>query len=434
MNEAAAALSGLRVLDLSRVLAGPWATQTLGDFGAEIIKVEHPVGGDESRKWGPPFIGGHQGSPDDPADAAYFTAANRNKASVAIDFSTAEGAALVIALAGTADILVENFRPGALAKYGLGAEALMAANPRLIYCSISAFGQNGPYRHRPGYDFAMQARGGLMSITGQPDGTPGAEPMKVGVAVTDLFTGMYAVVGILAAVQSRHATGRGQHIDLALFDAQIAMLANQGANYLVGGVVPQRMGNVHPNVIGYQVYAVADGHIALAMGSDAQFRRCCRAMGLAALADNPAYQSNADRALHRTEVIGALSRRFLDQDRETWLTLLEAADVPVSPINTVDQVFADPQAEARGVQFDMAHPSGTVSLVANPLRMSGTPVQYRTAPPRLGQDTDTVLAGLGLGAARLDALRASGVIAGRTILPNAAGEADSAMQGGAGRG
>ena len=434
MNEAAAALSGLRVLDLSRVLAGPWATQTLGDLGAEIIKVEHPIGGDDSRKWGPPFIGGHQGTPDDPADAAYFTAANRNKASVAIDFSTAEGAALVRALAMTADILVENFRPGGLAKYGLDPAALMAANPRLIYCSISAFGQTGPYKNRPGYDFAMQARGGLMSITGQPDGTPGAEPMKVGVAVTDLFTGMYAAVGILAAVQSRNATGRGQHIDLALFDAQIAMLANQGANYLVGGVVPQRMGNVHPNVIGYQVYAVADGHLALAIGNDAQFRRCCRAMGLEALGENPAYTTNADRALHRTELIAALSRRFLEQDRAAWLAVLEAADVPVSPINTVDQVFADPQAQAREVQFDMEHATGTVSLVANPLRMSGTPVEYRTAPPQLGQDTDAVLAGLGLDEGRLHELRASGAIASRNSLPRAAGAGDRARHGGGGVG
>ncbi len=414
VNETAAALAGLRVLDLSRVLAGPWATQTLGDLGAEIIKVEHPVGGDDSRKWGPPFVGGHRGTAEQPADAAYFTATNRNKASVAIDFSTPEGAALVVELARSADILVENYRPGGLAKYGLDPASLMAANPRLIYCSITAFGQTGPYKHRPGYDFAMQARGGLMSITGQPDGTPGAEPMKVGVAVTDMFTGMYAVAGILAAVVSRATTGRGQHIDLALFDAQVAMLANQGANYLVGREVPQRFGNAHPNIVGYQVYPVANGHLALAIGNDVQFRRCCRAMGLDELAEDPRFRSNADRMEHRAEVIGALSRRFLEQDRETWLSLLETADVPCAPINTIDQVFADPQAKAREVQFDMAHPTGPVSLVANPLRLSDTPVQYRTAPPLLGQDTDAVLGQLGLDEARLQKLRAAGVIVSRS--------------------
>jgi crotonobetainyl-CoA:carnitine CoA-transferase CaiB-like acyl-CoA transferase len=410
LTETAAALSGLRVLDLSRILAGPWATQTLGDLGAEIIKIEHPVGGDDSRKWGPPFVGGHRGTAENPADAAYFTTTNRNKASVAIDFSTPAGAALVAELALSADILVENFRPGSLAKHGLDPASLMAANPRLIYCSITAFGQTGPYKHRPGYDFAMQARGGLMSITGQPDGTPGAEPMKVGVAVTDMFTGMYAVAGILAAIVSRATTGRGQHIDLALFDAQVAMLANQAANYLVGGEVPQRTGNVHPNLVGYQVYPVADGYLALAIGNDAQFRRCCRAMGLDALAEDPRLRSNADRVEHRAEVIAAMSRRFLEQDRETWLALVEAADVPCAPINTIDLVFADPQAQARGVQFDMPHPSGTVSLVANPLRMSDTPVRYRTAPPLLGQDTDAVLGQLGLDEARLHELRSAGVI------------------------
>lgn len=410
MNDDLGALSGLRVLDISRVLAGPWATQTLGDLGAEIIKVEHPIGGDDSRKWGPPFIGGHAGTAEEPADAAYFTAANRNKSSVAIDFSTAEGAALVADLAKTADILIENFRPGSLAKYGLDPATLMAANPRLIYCSITAFGQEGPYKNRPGYDFAMQARGGLMSITGQPDGTPGAEPMKVGVAVTDMFTGMYAAVGILAAVQARHRTGVGQHIDVALFDAQVAMLANQAANYLVGGMVPKRMGNIHPNVIGYQVFAVADGHLALAIGNDAQFRRCCRAMGLDELAANPAYATNGMRATHRDVVVGTMAARFGERDRATWLELLEAADVPCAPINTVDQVFADPQAQARGLQIEMQHATGPMSLVASPLRLSGTPVTYRTAPPQLGEQTAEVLRGLGADDARVETLRASGVI------------------------
>jgi crotonobetainyl-CoA:carnitine CoA-transferase CaiB-like acyl-CoA transferase len=406
------ALSGLRVLDLSRVLAGPWATQTLGDLGAEIIKIEHPVGGDDSRKWGPPFIGGHRGTAEKPADAAYFTATNRNKASVAIDFSKPEGAALVVELARSADILVENYRPGGLAKYGLDPASLMAANPRLIYCSITAFGQTGPYKQRPGYDFAMQARGGLMSVTATPTFIGSAPGVPSGWPVTDMFTGMYAVAGILAAVVARATTGRGQHIDLALFDAQVAMLANQGANYLVGGEVPRRFGNAHPNIVGYQVYPVANGHLALAIGNDAQFRRCCRAMGLDVLADDPRFGSNAGRMEHRAEVIGVLSRRFLEQDRETWLTLLEVADVPCAPINTIDQVFADPQAQARGVQLTMPHATGPVSLVANPLRMSDTPVQYRTAPPLLGQDTEAVLRELGVDAARLQALRAAGVIAG----------------------
>ncbi|WP_158746882.1 CaiB/BaiF CoA-transferase family protein [Acidisphaera sp. L21] len=413
MTGTAAALTGLRVLDLSRVLAGPWATQTLADLGAEVIKIEHPIGGDDSRKWGPPFIGGDAGTPDDPADAAYFTATNRNKSSVAIDFSKPEGSALVARMARDADILVENFRPGALAKYGLDPATLMAANPRLIYCSITAFGQEGPYRHRPGYDFAMQARGGLMSITGQPDGTPGAEPMKVGVAVTDMFTGMYAVAGILAAVQARHTSGVGQHIDLALFDAQVAMLANQAANYLVGGMVPKRMGNTHPNVVGYQVFAVADGFLALAIGNDAQFRRCCRAMGLQSLADNPDYSTNAGRAAHRKTVIDTMAARFMQQERNTWLDLIEAADVPCAPINNVDQVFADPQAQARGIRVEMPHATGSVSLVASPLRMSGTPVQYNSGPPQLGQHTDHVLSALGLDEAQLQALHAAGVIGKR---------------------
>lgn len=403
------ALEDLKVVDLSRVLAGPWATQILADLGADVIKIEHPGAGDDTRTWGPPFLScpttGKQG------DSAYFTAANRNKQSLAVDFSMPQGQELIRNLARQADILVENFRPGTLARYGLDYDRLSADNPRLIYCSITAFGQSGSLKHRPGYDFAMQGMGGLMSITGQPDGSPGAEPMKVGVAVTDLLTGMYAATGILAAVHARTLTGRGQHIDLALFEVQVAMLANQAANYLVGDVVPQRMGNAHPNVAAYQVFPSSDGHLILAIGNDAQFRRACAALGRADLAADPAFATNASRLLNRAAIVAELTATFRQRTTAEWLDVLEKGDVPSAPINRLDQVFSLPQIVERDVTVKLAHPTGPLTVVANPIRLSETPAAYDRPPPLLGEHSDMVLSQqLGLDRSKIAELRAAGVI------------------------
>jgi len=407
-NSAPSALGDLRVIELSRVLAGPWAAQTLADLGADVIKVEHPERGDDTRAWGPP----HLFSPDESgSESAYYLCANRNKRSIAIDFSRKEGADLVLALARESDVLIENFRPGALAKYGLDYERMHATNPRLIYCSITAFGQTGPASHRPGYDFAIQAMGGLMSLTGEPDGTPGAGPMKTGVAVTDLFSGLYSVIGVLAAVHWRGKTGMGQHLDLSLFDSQVAMLANQASNYLVSGIVPQRLGNSHPNVVPYQRFATADGHIVLAVGSDEQFSRCCRCMERNDLAADPRFRANHGRLQHREILVAELAKTFRERDSTSWLSVLEAADVPCAPINQLNDVFAEPQAIARGLRIDIPHPFGTALSVANPIRLSDTPATYRRAPPLLGQHTEEILASeLGLDASRIEELQSQGII------------------------
>lgn len=398
------ALHGLLVLDLSRVLAGPWATQILGDLGAEVVKVEKPGHGDDTRAWGPPFL------PD--GDAAYFLAANRNKRSVTIDFTKPEGAELVRRLAQRAHVLVENFKTGGLEKYGLDYASLAAINPALVYCSVTGFGHTGPYADRAGYDYMIQAMGGLMSVTGQKPGSPGDEPMKVGVAVADLFTGLNAAVAILAALRHAEATGEGQHIDMALFDCQAAMLANQAMNYFVSGKPPDRLGNAHPNIAPYQVFATADGHVVLAVGNDGQFRAFCRAVGREDLAADPRYATNAARVAARSSLIAALEPILKARTTRDWLDLCEAAGTPCGPINRIDQVFADPQAKARGLAHGMTRDDGgPVTLVASPLRLSKTPPQPRRAPPKLGQDTDAVLASmLGLGAEDLARLRAGGAI------------------------
>jgi crotonobetainyl-CoA:carnitine CoA-transferase CaiB-like acyl-CoA transferase len=408
MTAASHALAGIRVLDLSRILAGPWATQILADMGAEVIKIEKPGAGDDTRAWGPPFVARGDGR----EDAAYYFACNRNKRSVTIDFTTREGAELVRKLAPKCQIVVENFKTGGLAKYGLDYAALAVTNPALVYCSITGFGQDGPYAQRAGYDYLIQAMGGLMSITGQPDGAPGGEPLKVGVAVADLFTGMYAVTGIIAALRHAERTGEGQHIDVALLDCQVAMLANQAMNYLVAGAPPGRLGNAHPNIAPYQVFATSDGHIVLAVGNDGQFRAFCREAGLLELADAEAFATNPARISNRGELADRIADAMRKRTRADWIAALEAVGVPCGPINTIDGVFADPQVQARA----MARPTtlaegGGVTLVANPLKMTRTPPRETYAPPALGADTDAVLETIaGLDVAEIERLRARGVL------------------------
>jgi crotonobetainyl-CoA:carnitine CoA-transferase CaiB-like acyl-CoA transferase len=388
----AGALDGVRVLDMSRVLAGPWATQTLGDFGADVIKIERPGVGDDTRGWGPPFLDGDDGAR---GDAAYYLCANRNKRSLTIDFTKPEGADLIRRLVPTHQVFVENFRTGGLAKYGLDYESIRALNPSIVYCSVTGFGQDGPYAAKAGYDYLVQAMGGLMSVTGQADGTPGAEPMKVGVAVADLFTGMYASVAILAALRHAERTGEGQHLDLALLDCQVAMLANQAANHLTGGLTPGRLGNAHPNIAPYQVFATADGHIVLAVGNDGQFRALCREVGIHALGSDMRFATNAARVANRTALTDAITPHLAARSTAQWLAALDTVGVPCGPINRIDEVFSDPQVVHRQMAQPMARDDGTVlRLVSNPIKMSATPPTTRRAPPRLGADTDTTLSEL----------------------------------------
>jgi crotonobetainyl-CoA:carnitine CoA-transferase CaiB-like acyl-CoA transferase len=383
------ALSHIRVLDLGRVLAAPWATQVLGDLGAEIIKVEKPGEGDETRHFGPPFVRASNGVR---GDATYFLAANRNKKSVTIDFASPEGAALVRRLARRSHIVVENFRTGALARYGLDYETLAAENPGLIYCSLTGFGHDGPRKDKAGYDYLIQGMGGLMSITGQPDGAPGAEPMKVGVAVSDLVTGLYTTIGILAALLHQSRTGEGQSLDMALFDCQAAALANQATNFLIGGQQPTRLGNAHPNIVPYQVFATADGFLILGVANDRQFASFARAAGRENLSGDPRFTTNAARVEHRSVLVGILDSLFRTRTTADWIDVLEAANVPCGPINKIDQVFSDPQAIARGLTVAMEHAAaGPIDLVASPLRLSRTPPEYRSAPPLLGEHTDEIL-------------------------------------------
>lgn len=404
------ALSHIRVLDLSRILAGPWATQLLADLGAEVIKIERPGSGDDTRTWGPPYVKDRNGN--DTRDAAYFMCANRNKQSVCIDFTRPEGAALLRDLACQADIIVENFKVGGLKPYGLDYAALQALNPRLIYCSITGFGQTGPYAARAGYDFLIQGLGGLMSITGRADDEPGAGPLKVGVALTDVLTGLYASSAILAALAYRDVSGVGQYIDLGLLDVQVAALANQTMNYLYGGKVPGRLGNAHPNVVPYQDFPTADGDMILAVGNDGQFARLCGVLGHPEWADDTRFATNAARVAHRTELIPLLRGVTTQHGTDEWIALLEAAGVPCGPINTLDRVFRDPQVTARGTRFEMTHPvAGTVPLVANPIHLSVTPPTYRDPPPLLGQHTRQALGALlGLDGTAIDRLAADGVI------------------------
>ncbi len=404
-------LDGVKVLDLSRILAGPWATQVLADFGAEVIKIERPQSGDDTRQWGPPWLAGQDGEAT--TESAYYLGANRGKRSVAIDFTSERGQALIRELCRHCDVLVENYKVGGLAKYGLDYASLKALNPKLVYCSITGFGQTGPYAQRAGYDAAVQAMGGLMSITGEPDGKPGGVPQKVGVAVADLMTGMYAVSAILAALRHAEKHGEGQRIDLALLDTQVAWLANQAMNYLVGGVVPKRQGTSHPNIVPYQVMPSADGYFMLAVGNDGQFSRFCGVLGEPTLATDPRYASNASRVAHREELVAYLQQRLATRPSAEWLSALEQATVPCAPVNTLDQVFDDPQVKARGMRIDLPHPvAGSVPGVANPVRFSATPVQYRHAAPGLGEHTRDVLHELlELDAAELAELDAAGVIA-----------------------
>jgi len=380
-------LHDVRVLDLSRVLAGPWATQTLADLGAEVIKIERPGAGDDTRHWGPPFTTTADGAP---GDAAYFLCANRGKKSVELDIASPDGAEAVRRLAASCDVVVENFKTGRLKKYGLDYASLAAINPKLVYCSITGFGQDGPDAHRAGYDYMIQAMGGLMSITGQPDGAPGAEPMKVGVAVVDLFTGLYASNAILAALWHARATGEGQHVDIALFDVQAAMLANQATNYFVSGKAPTRMGNAHPNLAPYQPFACSDGMVIIAVGNDGQFRALCGALGLEV---EERFATNALRVAEREALGPLIATKTAGFTMQGLMQALEAAGVPCGPVNTIDQVFEEPQAIHRGLTVEQTRPdlADPIRTVASPIRLSKTPVRYDAPPPRLGQDTQDVL-------------------------------------------
>ena len=407
---AVAALAGVRVLDLSRVLAGPWCSQTLADLGAEVIKVERPGSGDDTRGWGPPFL--KDGEGNDSVEAAYYLGTNRNKRSITIDIAQPEGQALVRSMASTCQVFIENFKVGDMARYGLDAPTLHAQHPRLVYCSITGFGQHGPYHDRAGYDYAIQAMGGLMSVTGERDDLPGGGPQKVGVAVADLFTGMYATVAILAALRHAEATGEGQAIDMALLDTQVAMLANLGANYLTTGVSPKRAGNAHQNIVPYQVFEAADGHFILAVGNDRQFVKFCQVAGRPDLALDPRFDTNAGRVRHRDVLVPLLAQIVRLRTKADWLSALEAVQVPCGPINALAEVFADPQVQARQMKVALPHPlnPGGVSLVASPMKLSATPVQYRRPPPLLGQHTDEVLAEFGFDDRARAYLRERGVI------------------------
>ncbi|MEM9578805.1 MAG: CoA transferase [Pseudomonadota bacterium] len=389
------ALDGLVVLDLSRILAGPTATQMLGDFGATILKVENPkTGGDDTRSWGPNYAKDKDGAPTDLS--AYFMAANRNKKSISVDLSTEEGQATVRALAARSDVVVENYKPGGLVKYGLDHETLCAAHPGLVYCSISGFGQTGPNRDQPGYDLMAQGYGGIMSLTGAPDGPP----MKVGVGIADVMCGMYATIGILAALRHRDATGEGQHIDLSLIDAQMAWLINEGTNYLTSGKVPERRGNAHPNIVPYDAFACADGHILLAVGNDAQFMRFCDTFGLDEVAQDARFQRNLDRIANRVALTETIAETLAPFPAEEVLQRLHKVKVPAGPIHTVDQALTSNQAKARGAVVEMpveGTDSGHVRLLGNPLKLSRTPVQYRHAPPRFGENTQEILKRFGAG-------------------------------------
>lgn len=404
------ALSHLRVLDLSRVLAGPWSGQILADLGADVIKVERPGTGDDTRFWGPPFLKDADGQST--SEAAYYLSANRNKRSVTIDFTQAEGQRLVRELAGESDIVIENFKVGGLAAYGLDYQSLKAINPRLIYCSITGFGQTGPYAKRAGYDFMIQGLGGLMSLTGRPDGEQGAGPVKVGVALTDILTGLYSTVAILAALAYRDQHGVGQHIDMALLDVQVACLANQAMNYLATGTAPRRLGNAHPNIVPYQDFPTADGDFILTVGNDGQFRKFAEVAGQPQWADDPRFATNKQRVANRAELIPLIRQATVFKTTAEWVSQLEAAGVPCGPINDLAQVFQDPQVLARGLAVSMPHGlAGSVPLVASPIRLSETPVEYRHAPPLLGEHTETVLTQvLGISADDIQRLRSAAVI------------------------
>jgi len=400
-------LQGFRVIDLSRILAGPWASQMLADLGAEVIKIERPGSGDDTRGWGPPYMPDQSGQAT--TEAAYFHGANRGKQSVCIDMSKPEGQALIRELATGCDVLIENFKVGGLKKYGLDYKSLKSVNPRLVYCSITGFGQTGPYADRAGYDFMIQAMGGMMSVTGETDGSP----MKIGVALADVLTGLYAANAIQAALIYQQKTGQGQYIDMALLDVQVATLANQAMNYLATGDSPARLGNAHPNIVPYQAFQTADGHIILAIGNDAQFERFCELAGWAELAADTRFSSNSGRVQYRNILVPQIAHIMLQKSSADWLTALNNRGIPCGPINNIEQVFADPQVQHRGLQLELDHPlAGKVASVANPIRLSQTPVEYRQAPPGLGEHTDDVLKRLlNLATPEIGKLRDKGIIA-----------------------
>ena len=402
----AGALADIKVLDLSRVLAGPWATQMLGDLGAEVLKIEQPGQGDDTRRWGPPVLA------DDSGDSAYFLCANRNKRSLAIDLAQPAGADLIRRLAAESDVVVENFRVGGLAKYGLDYASLAAINPRLVYCSITGFGQDGPYAQKGGYDFLIQAMGGLMSVTGRPDGEPGGGRMKVGVPIVDLFTGTYATVAILAALRHRDATGEGQHIDCALLDTQLSMMSNQASNWLNGGAVPVRMGNDHPNIVPYRDYACADGEIVVALGNDRQFRDFMGVLGLSAVAEDARFASVASRSANRAALHAMIAPVVATWRGDDLIAAMEQAKLPAGKVQSVPEILADAHVAHRETVRDMAREDGTpLKVVGFPAKLSVTPASYDRAPPRAGADTRAALAeALGLSDADLDALAAAGLI------------------------
>ena len=401
-------LDGVRVFDLSRILAGPTATQLLGDLGADVIKVERPGQGDDTRKWGPPYVKGPDG--EDTSESAYYLCANRSKRSITLDLASPDGIALAKRLIAECDVLVENFKVGSLAKLGLGYEQLKDEFPRLVYCSVTGFGQTGPYAKRPGYDFLAQGMGGIMSITGTPD----VEPVKVGVGIADVMCGMYAATNILAALRHRDRTGEGQHIDVCLLDSQVAWLINEGTNYLVSGQVPKPLGNEHPNIVPYKVFATKDGHVILACGNDRQFQDWCDVAGAAELKGDPRFATNPLRLENRDALYALIPDYMARKTTDEWVSALEAAKVPCGPVNTIDRVFEDPQVQARGMRLDLPHPlagDGTVPLIANPVKLSKTPIHYRHAPPTLGQHTDEVLTEiLGLSDEELAAEKAKGAV------------------------
>ena len=403
-------LAGIRVLDLSRVLAGPWAGQNLADLGADVIKIERPNVGDDSRAFGPPWVKDAQGR--DTKDSAYFTSANRGKRSVTVNLSKPQGQELVRRLAAESDVLLENYKFGDLERYGLGYAQLKELNPRLIYCSVTGFGQTGPYRERPGYDFMIQGMGGMMSVTGEPDGSPGGGPQRAGVPIADIITGMYASIAICAALAHRAQSGKGQHLDLALLDSQIALLAYQNTNYFATGKPPGRIGNLHPNIVPYQPFRAKDGDVILACGNDNLYRKFCEAAGCMELAVDARFASNGKRVENRKELTRLLGEIFQKRTKKEWVELLEAAGVPNGPINDIAQVFAEPQVQARGVKIELEHAvAGKLPMVASPMRFSGTPLEHKLAPPVLGQHTDEVLRELlGMNAAQIAALRAEEAI------------------------
>ncbi len=404
------ALSHVRVLDLSRILAGPWTGQILADLGAEVIKIERPGRGDDTRHWGPPWLRDEQG--EETTESAYYLCANRGKKSVTIDITKPEGQALICELAAKCDILLENYKVGGLAKYGLDYASLSGINPRLIYCSVTGFGQTGPYRSRAGYDFLIQGMGGLMSVTGESDGQPGAGPQKVGVALADVMTGLYAGNACLAALAYRDRTGKGQHVDMSLLDVQVATLANQASNYLISGNAPQRMGNGHPNIVPYQPFTSSDGHFILAVGNDDQFTRLCDLLGKPELAAGKRFATNAARVKHREALVALLAPLFQQQSSDHWISELEAISVPCGPINTIDQVFENPQVKARDMMIERDHPTaGKVPLVSSPIKLSESPVEPGAAPPLLGEHTEQILTELlGIDANRQRELHDKGIL------------------------